>query len=618
MTVKFIVNPIKAIGSGISTGVIKAGSLAGRAVWALLFPARFVSAKIASLFHLAKKVIDPLAQKIFNGKGQKPKLRHEGIRAMLALESQRTGTVVIKPGKNQTLNLDGEEDFDDSKSSSLVFSNTGTFVVNEGANDPVDFADSGTCVVNDGDNSSISLDSEPAEKPVRPGPNQRKKKAKVPGIFDSIKKVDRDRIFWPTKTPLVRELLLLREGKGDLRDSQFSRISSKKKEWRQARKAVRPRATEWQGKLAGGVYQGCQAQSMYQQRQVQISDPIQVQLLPMTGGSGGAYWVKDLEDKPLYVLKVQAEAGGAVFARKYFDNRRHTFDPFLKDDFKDVPFNGLAKMKQKELAVFTLENFTARPNLPDQDGFVRASIPAYREAFSEFLAYELSERFYPNQNLVPGTTVHVIESPEFFDYKIDPNDLNQRLAPRARVCSVQQYVKALDFDQWILEQGSSQDQEEALDRLNPESVNRLAFLDLVIGMTDRHVGNMKVTEDEKLIGIDHGLAFPTRHKAYRFSLLQLEQTEHFLSDELKELAHRLSMEELEPLLRNWGHNDDRVIEATRERVELIQWCLKERPDMTLQEMGCRILLLKKGPEVARRDSVSINDPDISQFGIGRK
>jgi hypothetical protein len=179
---------------------------------------------------------------------------------------------------------------------------------------------------------------------------------------------------------------------------------------------------------------------------------------------------------------------------------------------------------------------------------------------------------------------------------------------------VQEFVEAEDFEGKL--EGLTTDDEVLglMGTLQPDHVQKLALLDMVIGMTDRHVGNMKVTKENELIGIDHGLAFPKSHRQYRFFLIRFPQTEAPLPEELKQAIRNLNVKELTSLLQKSKHKH--AVKALKERVELLQWCLKKNPNMTLQEMGCRILLLEKGSKAAKRKQVQIQNPDIPRFGIG--
>jgi len=47
------------------------------------------------------------------------------------------------------------------------------------------------------------------------------------------------------------------------------------------------------------------------------------------------------------------------------------------------------------------------------------------------------------------------------------------------------------------------------DELDQDSVYGMAILDIATGNTDRHMGNFLVDQDQKLVAVDHGLAFPS-------------------------------------------------------------------------------------------------------------
>jgi len=440
----------------------------------------------------------------------------------------------------------------------------------------------------------------------------------VPGLNDSMGQDMRQQMFWPTRNSLVQWGLKQREVKR--RRGLLPYFQVHKAGWKERRREVKARARKWQGILA----ERAASNPLYTEREERLfqGNPA-IQIQPMRGGSGGAYWIKERRQngvrEPVAVLKVQAEAAGAVFCRKAIEE-----DGVQLAQIREEP---APRTRQRRLNTAHKELTRAMGNLaaqciaPDAEkGFVRDAIPPYREAFSEHLASAIHDQIFPDDELVPKTTVHVVNHPDFFDYTLDPRNPTDMQKPRNRVCSVQEFVHAHDFQKMLddLEaNGLDQDEfdiamRELITSLDEDSVQKLALLDLIIGMTDRHGDNLKVTEDKKVIGIDHGLAFPKRHEQYRFILLNFPQVNVPLSQDFIEIITSLDPDDLSELLEDWEHAD--AVQPLKERIQLMQWCIGHNPEMTLKEMGCRIILLEEGLESAMRPE-KVKKKDVPPFGL---
>jgi len=115
------------------------------------------------------------------------------------------------------------------------------------------------------------------------------------------------------------------------------------------------------------------------------------------------------------------------------------------------------------------------------------------------------------------------------------------------------------LQQLIPHESSSEDYGGSVFRIR--DVERIALLDLRLFNTDRHGGNMLVTNDKSLVPIDHGLCLPDVRELGEawFEWLQWEQCKSVLSEEAMEWLQSINVEKDAAILRRLNIRPEAVM-----------------------------------------------------------
>jgi len=113
-----------------------------------------------------------------------------------------------------------------------------------------------------------------------------------------------------------------------------------------------------------------------------------------------------------------------------------------------------------------------------------------------------------------------------------------------------------------------------IEQIPVDQFHRLILLDLIIGNLDRHISNV-LTNGKKMVAIDHGLSFPSRHMNGRVqSWVRWPQMRMAFFPSLYETIETLPIELLCAKLRKQCFIDEISLARMRERVSLLQTSLK--------------------------------------------
>lgn len=169
----------------------------------------------------------------------------------------------------------------------------------------------------------------------------------------------------------------------------------------------------------------------------------------------------------------------------------------------------------------------------------RTGIPADQGYMREILAYKLDEDFAK----IPCTHKMTIESKKNENNPYDEGDVG----------SFQKFIK----DAKSL--SSLKPQERRL--LLREDIQRMALQDLRMLNADRHLGNVLVDENNRLIPIDHGLCFPGNARRLVFGWMTLSQSRWPLSPEDLKYIKDINLDEDRALMKKKYLSNDAIERA---------------------------------------------------------
>jgi len=106
------------------------------------------------------------------------------------------------------------------------------------------------------------------------------------------------------------------------------------------------------------------------------------------------------------------------------------------------------------------------------------------------------------------------------------------------------------LQKWIDGVGCSEDIGPS--KFAASDVQRIAVLDIVLANTDRHEGNMLVTDDLRVIPIDHGFCLPSTLEELYFAWQHWPQARTPIEDEIRHFIAAINIESLASKLRELG------------------------------------------------------------------
>ena len=291
-------------------------------------------------------------------------------------------------------------------------------------------------------------------------------------------------------------------------------------------------------------------------------------LTPSDQGCGAAYFLKDSEGAPRYVIKPFDEDILCL------NNRKHFASPYNNRAFR-----------------------------------VRVDIPLYRTAQAEALSYAIA-KLLKLDRLIPATHLAIFTHPSFYDFgeKLKPADQANLYAlvgapDREKLCSVQKYVPDIEdlyhlVELW-LEEGLSE--QEILEQIPMDDFEDLVLLIWLLYDTDAHAGNLYVQKMKqgpyRLIKIDNGLTFPEKNSYLQNALYFFPHANRPLSARALHWLRNIPIEKITELIR--FYELDKTLDAFYERVEILQK-LADKSSYTMREIHVRMraLALPNGTEVA--------------------
>jgi hypothetical protein len=302
-------------------------------------------------------------------------------------------------------------------------------------------------------------------------------------------------------------------------------------------------------------------------------------LISTPSGIGGAYFLVDQNEKPLFVVKPFDEDILCL------NNRKRYASPFIAPPYR-----------------------------------VRQEIPLYRSHQTDSLSYRIAELLNIPE-ITPRATFGIFRSEDFYDLseKI-PNEEKENFFQttgaynKEKLCSVQEYFSHEQdlvglSSMWVEKEFSDVQIEKCIDQHDFERAN---FFIWVLYDCDAHGGNIlvyqKAEDSEKkpiygLKKIDNGLSFPEKNVSLVNLLAYLPNAQSKLSAELKILIFQIPVEQIIEELRKWEL--ETTIEAFVERIEVLQELA--RRDLSIHEINLRLsaLELMSGRELAL--SASLED-----------
>lgn len=287
-------------------------------------------------------------------------------------------------------------------------------------------------------------------------------------------------------------------------------------------------------------------------------------LIVSTSGSGGAYFLKDENNIPRYVIKALDEDILCLH------NRKGKASPFF-----------------------------------DSEHQAREAISCYRSVQREMMSSYLSQ-FLGIADITPWVIIDILQSDSFYDIsEIFEGDektqlLNKIGSPdKEKVCSIQPFSRetielTLAIHEWF-ESGK-----ELAGELLPLDQDSFEKANLLIWLTydcDGHGSNFLLylhSLNEKgqclygLKKIDGGLTFPNKNESLCNYLAYLPNAKKQLSKFLRKKIEQINPDEIEKNLSLWGLED--AIQSFKIRVRVLK-DLAMRPEMTIEEMNFRMELL---------------------------
>jgi hypothetical protein len=290
-------------------------------------------------------------------------------------------------------------------------------------------------------------------------------------------------------------------------------------------------------------------------------------------GYGGAYFVYDHDDQPVFVLKAVDED---IFT---LNNKKLRSSPFI-----------------------------------DQKYRVRPNIPLYRSAQTEALAYECAV-LMNIEHVTPKAAILIVENPGFYDLseQLDPEE--QKIftdltgaARKEKLCSVQEFVTdSVEMAQVVQEWMKIHEEFQEIGMLfDADDYEDLCIFLWTIYETDGHGGNClayvkrRDGENQPIYGlkkIDNGLCFPEANAFFRNYLIELPNSHYPLSERAKQLILGIPVETISKKMIDYEMGD--CLPAFHERMDVLKE-LALRPHLTLYDIDLRLKLLDfpKGKQLA--------------------
>jgi hypothetical protein len=262
-------------------------------------------------------------------------------------------------------------------------------------------------------------------------------------------------------------------------------------------------------------------------------------------GFGGAYFLRNEEGKPLFVIKPVDEDILCL------NNRKGYASPFNERRFR-----------------------------------VREEIPLYRSVQTDVLASDLAELVGLSQ-MTPKTFMAIIKDDHFYD-------LHPLCSYKEKLCSVQFYIPESQelfnlLRDWIDQNWSEEAIEAAIDQRDFEDLNILIWL---LYDTDAHTSNFLAYEKEPglygLKKIDNSLSLPEKNRELSNSLSLFPNSTHALSLRARKLIAALPLSAIATKFN--AYNMGEALEAFQERAALLQQ-LATQENLPIREIDFRLSIL---------------------------
>lgn len=284
-------------------------------------------------------------------------------------------------------------------------------------------------------------------------------------------------------------------------------------------------------------------------------------LVRVDAGCGSAYFLKDAEAKPRYVIKPVDEDILCLNNRKGFGS----------------PYN-------------------------DEQHLVRDGIPLYRSAQTDALCSALAT-LCGIDSITPKTVMHVISSENYYDISSLLQGEEQELffhltgfPDQEKLCSVQEFVQNSD-DLYNILHELSQKGGNFIEAFDQRDIEKASLFTWLTGDTDAHAGNFRAyaksvdANGKPIYGlkkIDNGLSFAEKNGGLYSVLQYLPNAENPLSKEVIEKIRYIPMEQILEKMDSYQLGNTKA--AFIERVCVVQQ-LAEREGITIEEIYVRLNLL---------------------------
>lgn len=281
-------------------------------------------------------------------------------------------------------------------------------------------------------------------------------------------------------------------------------------------------------------------------------------LIPVQGGMGGAYLLKDENGIPRFIVKPSDEDILALNNRKKLA----------------TPYNNQWAMHR-----------------------VRRDIPLYTTVQTEVLAYKVAESL-GFENITPQTEMVILKNEQFHDITDNTQEMNgdrrektiqkYGMADREKLCSAQQFIpdskELMEFANELELVASQKDlapsqliymMEKSID---PKDFEDAVIFNCIIGETDGNPGNFRVYEKYKdedsnpVMGIkkvDNALSFADKNTEFYNCLNMIPLIKNKLSEKSKQKILDINEDEITALMKAYNKSEN-AIKAFKERIELLK------------------------------------------------
>ncbi|NGX59080.1 MAG: hypothetical protein KR126chlam3_00224 [Chlamydiae bacterium] len=300
-------------------------------------------------------------------------------------------------------------------------------------------------------------------------------------------------------------------------------------------------------------------------------------LQPSDHGCGAAYFLKDEQGKPLYVIKPLDEDILCL------NNRKHFASPYNNRAFR-----------------------------------VRAEIPLYRTVQAEALSFAVAH-LLGLENQTPPTHLAIISHESFFDItdNLKEEEKSQYLSKmglpqREKLCSVQTYLAETKNLYDLVEDclNNNLTDKDILPLIDHASFENLCLLIWLLYDTDAHAGNLYVKKSPQgiyhLLKIDNGLTFPNANSHLLNALYFFPHAKSPLSKRMCTIIENLPIEEIIEKIHLYEMDD--ALDAFLQRVEILQTLAKDT-NYSLREIDMRLhaLELPEGTKIALNTELSLEE-----------